>query len=132
MPVLRAASAPRKIPSSVVPTSASTSDRVGSHPRVSPFVSPPAPPFVTMLPIMNPAQPISIVWASEIIPPYAARKIMLAAAMPDDQRLRENHVDPVGIEDERSEHGEDEPTDTDDALGDSFRIARHENLPNRP
>ena len=35
-----------------------------------------------MLPMMKPAMPISAVCASEIMPPYAERKMRLAAAMP--------------------------------------------------
>jgi hypothetical protein len=36
-----------------------------------------------MLPRMNPAIPTSAVWASDTIPPYAERKIRLAAATPN-------------------------------------------------
>ena len=68
MPVLRAARAPKSRPRTVVPTSARMSESVGSQPRIRPFDSPPAL-VVTMFPIMKPADPISMVWASEIMPP---------------------------------------------------------------
>ena len=68
MPVLRAASAPKRSPRTVVPRRARKSERVGFQPRIRPFDSPPAL-VVTMLPSMKPAEPISAVCASEIMPP---------------------------------------------------------------
>ncbi len=69
MPVLRAASAPNRSPSTVVPSERedecerrvpAEGQALGSRRRRG---------VVTMLPIMNPAHPMSIVWASEIMPP---------------------------------------------------------------
>ena len=50
----------------------------GLQPRLSPFVF----PFVTALPSANPAMPKIEIWARETMPPYADRKIRLAAAIP--------------------------------------------------
>ena len=48
-----------------------------------------------------------------------------------DQRLREDHVDPVLVEDERRCDRQDEPADADHALGDELALV-HENLPKSP
>ena len=64
---------------------------------------------------MNPAIPKSAVWASETIPPYAERKIRLAAAIPK-MNVWVRIVCPVGAEDGRAEHREHERAPTPSAL----------------
>src|SRR5581483_11325364 len=82
MPALREATAPKISPIAVVITSAATRATVGSQPRWSPFEVPPGPPCVARLPRTIPAMPASAVWESDTMPPYAERKIRLAAASP--------------------------------------------------
>ena len=78
MPALRLASAPNRNATIVATTIPITTPAHGFQPRFSPFVF----PFVTTLPRAKPATPKIEIWASETIPPYAERKIRLAATMP--------------------------------------------------
>ena len=79
MPALRLASAPNRKPiGRRERRSRGATPSHGFQPRFRPFVF----PFVTTLPSAKPAMPKIAIWQSETIPPYAERKIRLAAAMP--------------------------------------------------
>ena len=78
MPTLRLARAPKRRPKAVAMTIARTTPSQGFQPRLSPFVF----PFVTTLPSTKPAIPYSATCANDTIPPFAERKIRLAATMP--------------------------------------------------
>src|SRR5207247_9050081 len=82
-PPLLAALRQKISPMAVVTAIATTSATVGSQPRCKPLDVPPGPPRVARLPRITPAIPNRAVWASETMPPYAERKIRLAAAMPN-------------------------------------------------
>ena len=61
---------------------------------------------VVRLPSTKPATPNSEICASETMPPYAERKMRLAATMPEDEHLGEQLVDPVLGEDQWREQRE--------------------------
>ena len=78
MPMLRLASAPKMSATTTANPIPKATPHHGFHPRLRPFVF----PFVVALPSTKPAIPKIDTCASDTMPPYAERKIRLAAAIP--------------------------------------------------
>ena len=134
MPKLRAATAPKTSPIAVVITSARTSARVGSQPRVRPFDLPAGAALGDHVPeeVSRDADEGRLGEGDHAA--VGEQEDEARRGDPEDERLGQDRVHPVVVEDHRPEREEQEQGDADAPLRGRFRVQprAHPALPKSP